>query len=96
MIMWTRGWQGTRRLLVKYGWFAVFYALLALPILFSNRFRPGEEDIGPMWTDAIRQKVFLEIPVWALGGYALWLLASRRGRLSWSRKRQVASESVPT
>lgn len=98
VIIWTRGWQGTRRLLVRYGWFAVFYALLALPIMLSNRFRPGEEDIGPMWTDAIRQKVFLELPVWALGGYALWLVASRRGRLSWprrtSRKPQVDSESL--
>jgi hypothetical protein len=87
VIMWTRGWQGTRRLLVKYGWFAVYYALLALPIMFSNRYRPGDEDIGPMWTDAIRQKVFLEIPVWALGGYALWLLPSRQGRLSWPRRK---------
>lgn len=94
VIMWTRGWQGTRMLLVKYGWFAVFYALLALPIMFSNRFRPGEEDIGPMWTDAVRQKVFLEIPVWALGAYAVWLLVSRRGRLSWARKPRMASESV--
>jgi len=87
VIMWTRGWQGTRRLVVKYGWFAVFYALLALPIMFSNRFRPGDEDIGPMWTDAIRQKVFLEIPVWALGGYAIWLLVSRQGRLSWPARK---------
>jgi len=92
VIIWTRGWPGTRRLLVKYGWFAVFYALLALPIMFSNRFRPGEEDIGPMWTDAIRQKVFLEIPVWALGGYALWLLASRWGRLSWPKRTSKASQ----
>ena len=91
VIMWAQGWQGTKRLLVKYGWFAVLYGLLALPILFSNRFRPGEEDIGPMWTDAIRQKVFLEIPLWALGGYALWLILSRRGRLSWSK----AGERTP-
>lgn len=92
VIMRTRGWAGTRRLLVKYGWFAVFYGLLALPIMFSNRFRPGEEDIGPMWTDAIRQKVFLEIPLWALGGYALWLVASRVGRGSWAKKK-VATQN---
>ena len=72
---------------MRYDWFAVFYALLALPIMFSNRFRPGDEDIGPMWTDAIRQKVFLEIPVWALGGYAIWLLVSRQGRLSWPARK---------
>lgn len=73
----SRGWRGTGRLLVKYGWFAIFYALLALPIMFSNRFRPGEEDAGPLWTDAIRQKVFLELPIWALGGFALWLAVGR-------------------
>jgi len=93
VIIWTRGWRGTRRLLVKYGWFAAFYGLLALPIMFSNRFRPGEEEIGPMWTDAIRQKVFLEIPLWALGGYALWLLLSRRGRLSWPKARRRTPEA---
>jgi len=54
-----------------------FYGLLVLPILFSNRFRPGDEDAGPIWTDAIRQKVFLEMPIWALMGYALRLGISR-------------------
>ena len=87
VIGWTRRWRGVGRLLVKYGWFVVFYGLLALPILFSNRFRPGEEDLGPVWTDAIRQKVFLEIPIWALMGYALWLVATRAGRASWPRHR---------
>ena len=76
-IGWIRGWRGVGRLFVKYGWFVVFYGLLALPILFSNRFRPGDEDAGPIWTDAIRQKVFLEMPIWALMGYALWLGISR-------------------
>ena len=86
-IGYTRRWRGVGRLLVKYGWFAGFYILLALPILFSNRFRPGEEDLGPVWTDAIRQKVFLEMPIWALMGYALWLAVTPRGRASWPRRR---------
>ena len=76
-IGWSRGWRGVGRLFVKYGWFVVFYGLLALPILFSNRFRPGDEDAGPIWTDAIRQKVFIEMPIWALMGYAVWLGISR-------------------
>jgi hypothetical protein len=87
VVVWSRGWLQTRRLLITYGWFAVYYGLLALPIMFSNRFRPGEEDNGPIWTDAIRQKVFLEIPVWVLGGYALWLLASKAGRSVRQRRR---------
>ena len=92
VIVWSLGWQQTRRLFVKYGWFAVYYGLLALPIMFSNRFRPGEEDDGPIWTDAIRQKVFLEIPVWALGGYALWLIASNAGRTV--RRRRMSPTSI--
>jgi len=79
-IGWSRGWRGVGRLFIKYGWFAVFYGLLALPILFSNRYRPGEEDAGPIWTDAIRQKVFVEMPIWALVGYASWLGISRLRR----------------
>lgn len=89
----SRGWQGVRRLVVKYGWFIVFYGLLALPIMFSNRFTPGQEDLGPLWTDAARQKVFLELPIWALGGYAIWLALSRVGRDSWQHRRIPSTES---
>ncbi len=95
VIGWTRRWRGVGRLLVKYGWFVVFYGLLALPILFSNRFRPGEEDLGPVWTDAIRQKVFLEMPIWVLMGYALWLVATRAGRASWPRRRSRSDAPAP-
>lgn len=72
-----RGWRNVARLFIKYGWFAVIYGLLALPILFSNRYFPGNEDMGPVWTDAIRQKVFLEMPIWAVMGYALWLVLQK-------------------
>lgn len=92
-IGWTRRWSGVGRLLVRYGWFAAYYALLALPILFSNRFRPGEEDLGPVWTDAVRQKVFLEMPVWALMGYALWLAVTKTGRASWPRRSKPVATS---
>jgi len=77
IIVWARGVRGVGRLCVKYGWFAVFYALLALPILFSNRYIPGKEDAGPVWTDAIRQKVFLEMPIWVLLGYGLSIIVRR-------------------
>lgn len=66
-------WMAIRR----YGWFAVFYALLAAPILLSNRYRPGEEYLGPVWTDAIRQKVFLEVPIIVALAYAAWLVVDR-------------------
>jgi len=75
--------RGLGQLFIKYGWFLAFYGLLAAPILFSNRYFPGNEDAGPIWTDAIRQKVFLEMPIWALMGYSLWLAISKwRNRIS--------------
>jgi hypothetical protein len=95
-IGYTRGWLGVRRLLIKYGWFLVFYGLLALPIMFSNRFTPGSEDLGPLWTDAMRQKVFLELPIWALGGYALWLAFSTAGKASWHRNTTPSTTTPST
>ena len=77
VIVWRRGWRGSGLLIRRYGWFAVVYALIAAPILLSNRYTPGQEDLGPLWTDAIRQKVFLEIPVIAVMSYALWVLSRR-------------------
>lgn len=76
-----QGWRWVGAKVRRYGWFIAFYALFAAPILLSNRYRPGEEDLGPVWTDAIRQKIFLEVPVIVGMTYALWLLVkSLRGR----------------
>ena len=83
IIVFTRGKKGTWALVKKYGWFAGFYLLIAAPIFLSNRYTPGQEDLGPLWTDAIRQKVFLEVPLAALVSYALWLVLTKRGRSSW-------------
>lgn len=69
-----RGSKGMWSLARRYGWFAAFYALIAAPVFWSNRYIPGHEDQGPIWTDAIRLKMFLEVPLVALVGYALWLV----------------------
>ena len=74
ILWWSRGVQGMGRLARRYGWLLGFYALIAAPILWSNRFIPGEEQLGPVWTDAIRLKMFLEVPMVALVAYSLWLL----------------------
>ena len=87
----SRGRRGISRLFIKYGWFIAFYGLLALPIMFSNRFYPGNEDAGPIWTDAIRQKVFLEMPIWVAFGYALWILVNRRRHSNQSENSPVSS-----
>lgn len=84
VILRNRGLGSCVSLIRRYGWFLLFYGLIALPILFSNRYRPEDESLGPVWTDAARQKVFLEVPVIVLLTYALWLttnsLRSRRGK----------------
>lgn len=69
-----RGRRGIWSLGRRYGWFLVFYFLIAAPVLWSNRFMPGAEDQGPIWTDAVRLKMFLEVPLVVLVAYALWAL----------------------
>ena len=58
----------------RYGWFLAFFALIAIPVLWSNRYVPGKEDLGPIWTESTRLKVFLEVPVFVCIAYAIWLL----------------------
>jgi hypothetical protein len=73
LVVWGRGWKSVGSLLRRYGWFLVMYALIAAPVLWSNRYFPGREDEGPIWTDAIRLKIFLEIPFWVFFSYSVWL-----------------------
>jgi hypothetical protein len=82
-IVWSRGWGGTGRLLRRYGWFIAFYGLIAAPVIWSNRYYPGREDEGPIWTEAVRLKIFLEIPFYVVLVYTVWLLVGRlRGRVT--------------
>lgn len=74
ILWWSRGTRGMGLLARRYGWFLGFYALIAAPVLWSNRFIPGKEQLGSIWTDAIRLKMFLEVPLVALVAYSLWLL----------------------
>jgi len=69
----SRGWSGSLRLLRRYGWFLVFYALIAAPVLWSNRYYPGREDEGPIWTEAVRLKIFIEVPLYVGLVYAVWV-----------------------
>lgn len=74
ILWWSRGTRGMGGVARRYGWFLGFYALIAAPVLWSNRFIPGEEQLGPVWTDAVRLKMFLEVPMVVLVAYSLWLL----------------------
>ena len=79
-----RGNRGMLAWVQHYGWFLGFYALIAAPVLLSNRFIPTRESEGPIWTDAIRLKMFLEVPLVVLLAYGLWNLPTivKRMRLS--------------
>lgn len=90
-----RGRDGIARLTRRYGWFLAFYLLIAAPVFWSNRFIPDHEADGPIWTDAIRLKMFLEVPLVALVGYALWALPSVvRGRRSSRELRQGSTREA--
>jgi len=92
IIVWSRGWSGTLSLLRRYGWFAVFWTLVAIPVAFSNRYwPPGTEDLGPLHTEAARLKAFLEVPLYAVIVYALWV-AVGRVRARSTTQREVAAE----
>jgi hypothetical protein len=76
-----RGRRSAWRTVRSYAWFIVFYALLAAPVLWSNRYYPGREDEGPIWAEADRLKLFLEIPFYVFLTYVGWLGVQRlRGR----------------
>lgn len=73
LIIWSRGWRGSWHLLRRYGWFVVFWGLVAIPVAFSNRYwPPGSEDLGPIHTEAARLKAFLEVPIYVVIVYGLW------------------------
>lgn len=91
----TRGVQGTLDLLRRYLWFGIFWILIAIPVMFSNRYwPPGSEDSGPIHVEAARLKAFLEVPIYVVIWYAVWLLGSaiiNRGHV----KREASVMSLP-
>ena len=67
----------------RYWWFVGFYVLIAIPVVWSNRYRPGEEFNGAIWTDAVLLKLFIELPASILVIYAVYAVVCRlRGRHS--------------
>lgn len=72
-----RGIRVTFELCRRYLWFGIYWALIAIPVVFSNRYwPPGSEDLGPIHVEAARLKSFLEIPIYVVIWYATWLLGS--------------------
>ncbi len=91
LFVWSRGWRGVRAGLRRYGWLAVFWCVIALPVVLSNRYRPGQEDLGPIWTDAIRLKMLLEVPVYVFITFALYLGVQKARQVREARSRRVSA-----
>ena len=88
VIAWRRGPRGVLRLLRRYAWFAAFWVLMAIPVLFSNRhLPPGSPE--PTHTEAARLKALIDIPVYVLIFYAIWL-AFNALRSTLHRRQSVA------
>ncbi|CAB4922043.1 unannotated protein [freshwater metagenome] len=92
VIIWSRGWRGTKQLMMKYGWFAAFWILIAIPVAFSNRYWTAEgETAGPFHTEASRLKGLIEIPVYSLVVYALWIVVQKIN-IRWKESQSVTQD----
>ena len=75
------GLRGTWQRVIRYGWFAVFWFLTAIPILLSNRYwPPGIPE--PTHSEADRLRALVDVPVYVLMTFAAFLVVRgirRRG-----------------
>lgn len=67
------GLRASGRLLIRYGWFAVFWILAAIPVLLSNRYWPPEVP-EPIHSEADRLRALIDIPVYVTITFAAFLL----------------------
>ena len=63
LTVYQRRWSGLVQLSRRYAWLGLYFVLILLPIIWSNRYFPDRQDEGPIWTDAVRQKMFLAMPI---------------------------------
>ena len=66
--------QGNYRIFIRYGWFAVFWTLTAIPVILSNRHWPVEEMV-PIHSEADRLRALIDIPVFVLMFFAAFSVA---------------------
>lgn len=72
------------RLLVRYGWFAVFWVLAAIPVFLSNRYWPTDVS-EPVHSEADRLRALIDIPVYVTITFAAFLVF-RKARTRWSMR----------
>jgi len=72
------------RIFWRYGWFAVFWLLTAIPVVLSNRHWPMEEMV-PTHSEADRLRALIDLPVYVLMLFAAftvgqWIRSAVKGR----------------
>lgn len=88
------GIRGSWQRVIRYGWFAVFWILTAIPIFLSNRYWP--EDIPePTHSEADRLRALVDVPVYVLMTFAAFLLIQRI-RLQIRKNRPAPSDQLNT
>lgn len=80
-VFWLYGWRWVAGRVRDYGWFVAAYAAFAVPLLVGNRYYPGQEDLGPMWTEITRQRIFIEPPLFVFVAFAFWSVYRRVQKL---------------
>jgi len=77
------GLKGTWRRVIRYGWFAVFWLLTAVPVLLSNRYWPPEIP-EPTHSEADRLRALVDVPIYVLMTFAAYLA------WQWIRRRKTS------
>lgn len=84
--------RGTLNRLRRYGWFAAFWVLTAIPVFLSNRYWPVEVT-EPIHSEADRLRGLIDVPVYVLMTYAVWILARGVTRRVRARKAAKPTEA---
>lgn len=80
------GLRGTWQRVIRYGWFAVFWILTAIPILLSNRYWPPSIP-EPTHSEADRLRALVDVPIYVLMTFAAYLVVQG------IRRRRAGSDS---
>lgn len=86
---------GDIKVVVRYGWFAIFWVIIAIPVLFSNRYWP-EDQVVPVHSEADRLRGLIDVPVLVLVVFALFIAVQwiRRNLSLGSRKTEIPSSHL--
>ena len=86
------GLRGTLNRFRRYGWFAAFWILTAIPVFLSNRYWPPEVP-EPVHSEADRLRGLIDVPVYVLMTFAAWIV------FTWIRRRffrgRIPTSPVP-